>query len=66
MKEIKIFDGMEIETNEGIERFPDMTLFDTVIKCTQEQRLEIIRNLMAFHEVDLSKFVNQKCIIRVY
>lgn len=66
MKTIKIFDGIELETRNGKTKFPDMTLFDKAFKCTDEQRLEIIRHLMGYRELDLTSIVGNICIIRTY
>lgn len=65
MKTIKIFDGMELETENGRTKYPDMKLFDEM-NLTDNQRLDIIRHLFAWHEVDLSKAYGEKFIIRTY
>lgn len=66
MKTIKIFDGVEMETDSRTYKYADMTIFDEALKCTDDQRLEIIRHLMGFRELDLSEIVGKKCIIRTY
>lgn len=51
MKTIKIANGVRMTFNGKTTDYVDMTVFD-VIKCTDEQRIEIIRNLMGLHRID--------------
>ena len=46
MKTIKIFDGIKVTTSNEVKKYPDMTAFDEVVKCTEEQRGQIIRALL--------------------
>ena len=66
MKEIKLFDGIKVTTDNEVEKFPDMTLFDKALICTAEQRENIITNLFCFHVADLSKAVGHKYILTLY
>jgi hypothetical protein len=67
-KTIKLFDGIKITTSEEVKKYPDMTVFDEAVKCSDEQKGDIIRLLLIQHTVDLSKFTADKsrCILDLY
>jgi hypothetical protein len=65
MKTLKMFEGVRIETEDETENCKDMTVFD-IINCTDEQKTDIIRMLLINGTIDLSKLVNQKCILTLY
>ena len=68
MKTIKLFDGVQVTTKDEIKKYPDMTVFDEVINCTDQQKEDIIRLLIGFGTVDLSEFTTGKarCILDLY
>lgn len=69
MKTIKIFDGIKVTTDDDVRKYPDMTAFDTAVRCTDEQRSDIIRSLlMCGGTVDLSEFTSprQRLILDLY
>jgi len=69
MKAIKIFDGIKLTTADEVKKYPDMTVFDEVVKCTEEQRGEIIRALlMNGGNLDLSQCTTdgRRCILDLY
>jgi hypothetical protein len=66
MKTIKLFDGVKVTTDNEIEKFPDMTVFDKCLTCTDDQRKDIIRELMCFHTLDLTKVVGKQFILDLY
>ena len=66
MKTIKLFDGVKVTTADEIQKFPDMTVFDECVKCTEEQKKDIIQSLMCFHTLDLTKVVGQRFILDLY
>lgn len=68
MKTIKMFDGVKLTTDDEIKKYPDMTVFDEAVNCTEEQRGDIIRLLLMYHTVDLSQFTAKKsrCILDLY
>jgi len=66
MKTIKLFDGIKATTEDEIKKYPDMTLFDEFLKCTEEQRKDIITELFCFRTMDLSKAVGQRLILDLY
>ena len=67
-KAIKLFDGIKVTTDTEIVKYPGMTALDEEIKCTEEQRGDIIRLLLMFRTVDLSKFTEDgsRCILDLY
>jgi len=65
MKTIKIANGVRLTTDEGTKECADMTVFD-VVKCTDEQRIEIIRNLMAFHKIDFTPIIGRLLVMELY
>ncbi|MGX8709809.1 MAG: hypothetical protein ACQGTM_06120 [bacterium] len=69
MKTIKIFDGIKVTTGDNVIKYPDMTAFDEAVKCTEEQRGDIIRGLlMNGGTIDLSEFTTppQRLILDLY
>ena len=60
MKTIKIFDGIKVTTADEVKRYPDMTAFDEAVKCSSEQKGEIIRALICCAIVDLTKYTTDK------
>ena len=66
-KTIKLFDGIKLTTDEEVKKYPDMTVFD-VLKCTEEQKSDIIRGLLIFGTLDLSEITKAKtrCILDLY
>jgi hypothetical protein len=66
MKTIKLFDGVKVTTADEIKKYPDMTVFDECIKCTEEQRKDIVQSLMCFHTLDLTSVAKQRLILDLY
>lgn len=68
MKTIKLFDGVKVTTDTEIKKYPDMTVFDKALNCTDQQKQDIIRLLIGFGTVDLSEFTEKRarCILDLY
>lgn len=67
-KTIKLFDGIKVTTDSEIMKYPDMTAFNEVVKCSEEQKKDIIRLLLMYRTVDLSEFTEDgsRCILDLY
>ena len=62
---IKIWDGINLITSEGVTFCESPAELWEHINCTDEQKTDIIRHLYCFHHLDLTEACGKLCALDV-